>query len=136
VGVGSPGQSHAPASIRNAKDVAHGLRYIEEAARAADPDYALSRTLQAVRLLGPVVTGAITALQRAGKLPACGTREWARLTGVAENGQVSIAPVLLIGNGDYACEDIVENRIRGQAAPAPQSQAGQVSLAGEIAGWA
>jgi hypothetical protein len=118
--------------------VALGLRLLEESARSDDPDYSLDRSIAAGRLLGPGVAGAITTLQHAGKLPPCGSPEWARLVDHAEHGQVSIAPVLLIGDDEYACEDVVEARVRGKAgppplpAPMPAARAEPVSLQDEF----
>jgi hypothetical protein len=108
-----------PGSIRSARDIALGLRLIEESARAGNPAAALDSNLMACRLLGVGVATAITSLQRAGKLPACGTPDWVRLVDLAEHGQVSIAPVLLIAADEYACEDVVEARLRGAAAARP-----------------
>jgi hypothetical protein len=105
-----------PGSIRSAQDIALGLRLIEAAARAGDTDASLGSSLMAARLLGVGVATAITALQRAGKLPACDTPEWAQLVELAEDGQVAIAPVILIGADRYACDDVVERRVRGAAA--------------------
>ncbi|HEY1700974.1 MAG TPA: hypothetical protein VGG75_14785 [Trebonia sp.] len=134
----------AEASIKSARDIALGLRALEQSAQAAAVDERLQRELLAGRLLGGVgVALAITDLQRTGRLPACGTEGWARLVDLAENGQVGIAPVLLIGDGDFACQPVVESRIRGRAAapvPAPDLRPKQAaekpaSLAAEIASW-
>lgn len=132
----------APGSIRSARDVALGLRAIETVERTDDPDYGLNQSILANRFLGLGVPNLIERLQRAGKLPACGTDEWDRLVALAEFGQIAIAPVLMIGDRDYACDPIVEERIRGKSAPAPASppppappKAAPVSLASEIAGW-
>jgi hypothetical protein len=112
-----------PASMYGARDVALGLRLIAESAQAADPDHTLAQSIAAGRLLGHGVVSAISALQRAGKLPPCGTPAWARLVDQGERGQVSIAPVLLIGADEYACASIVEERIRGNALPPPRPAA-------------
>lgn len=54
-----------------------------------------------------------------GKWPACGTPEWEQLVALAEDGRVRLAPVFLIGDDDYLCEDVVEKRLRARAAEPP-----------------
>ena len=138
-----PGTSRtAPGSVRSGKDVACGLRAMETSKLTDDLDYGLNQSILANRFLGVGVPNLIERLQHAGKLPACGTDEWERLVALAELGQIAIAPVLMIGDRDYACDPVVEDRIRGGSAPAPAPppppappKAAPASLASEIAGW-
>lgn len=114
----SPPNPKGAVASHAGKDVALAFRLIEESARAwqFDHDYSLARTREAVRLLGPDAVLAILNLQDAGKFPMCGTPEWDRLVDLAEDGKVTVSPVFLIGDDDYACEDVVETRVRGESA--------------------
>ena len=89
------------------------LRLLDQSARAwqHDQPLALRLTGDAVGLIGPAAVLAILELQGLGKLPACGTADWERLVSLAEEGQVAIGTVLLIGDRDYVCADRVLERI-------------------------
>lgn len=109
------------------RDIALALRMMDRSARAwvVDREYSLDATRDAVALIGPDAVIAILNLQSAGKWPACGTPEWEQLVVLADGGWVRLAPVFLIGDDDYLCEEVVEKRIRAQAAKPPASaQAG------------
>ena len=83
------------------------LRLLDQSARAwqHDEPLALRLTGDAVSLIGPDAVLAILELQGLGTLPACGTADWERLVGLADEGQVAIGTVLLIGDRDYVCAD-------------------------------
>jgi hypothetical protein len=83
----------------------------------------LSLTTDAVGLIGPDAVLAILELQGLGKLPACGTADWEHLVSLADQGQVAIGTVLLIGDRDYVCADRILERIQREPAPQPRPRA-------------
>jgi hypothetical protein len=111
------------------------LRLLDQSARAwqYDEPRALSLTGDAVGLIGPAAVLAILELQGLGKLPACGTADWERLVSLADQGQVAIGTVLLIGDRDYVCDDRLLERIRQEpAAQPPPQQRPRASLLDEL----
>jgi hypothetical protein len=86
-------------------------------------------TDEAVSLIGPDALLTIYRLQTAGKLPECGTPEWAQLITLAAAGDVEIATVILVRDREYVCEDRVVHRVR-EDPPAPSAES--ASLADEF----
>ena len=103
-----------PRPRRDGSAVGVALRLLDQSARAwqHDEPLALRLTTDAVDLIGPDAVLAILEMQGLGKLPACGTADWERLVGLADEGHVAIGTVLLIGDRDYVCADRVIERIR------------------------
>ena len=118
-------------SPEQARPVAVALKLLDQAARAwpYNKDLTSRLTREATELLGPDAILTIFELQKAGKLPECGTPEWTRFIEMAQAGDVEIATVILIRDHEYVCDDRVAERVR-QDAPTPPAE--PVRLADEM----
>ena len=128
-------EAHSPAWVppesgaRKALCVA--LKLLDQADRAFPYNQELGHRLtrEATELLGPDAILTIIELQKSGKLPHCATPAWDRFMEMAAAGDVEIATVILICDGEYVCEDRVAERVR-QDALAPPAE--PVNLADEM----